>query len=310
MNPDARDAWQPAQALDIVAGTPPGGGLDRTARALATAIGSAALVDVPVRVVNVPGDGARKAWSYMNSHAGDAHVASISHPNLTTDYLTGVTRFDHSAYTPIAILSNEYIAFVARSGSRFATEADLLAALAADAGSITVALSTALGNPNHMALARVVQHARGDVRAPAVRVFDSALHAVADVVERRSDIAAVTAASALQALAAGSVRALAVSAPARLGGPFAGTPTWHERGVDCVIGAWRGVTGAAGLTAAQVEFWQDVCAAAVATPAWARSLERYCWTPMYLDRDALHDYLEAECRDMHAILTELGMAAV
>ena len=44
---------------DIIAGTPPGGGLDRTARALVSAIASRHLVDTPVAVVNVPGDGAR-----------------------------------------------------------------------------------------------------------------------------------------------------------------------------------------------------------------------------------------------------------
>lgn len=31
-------AWRPGRGLEIVAGTPPGGGLDRTARALARTI--------------------------------------------------------------------------------------------------------------------------------------------------------------------------------------------------------------------------------------------------------------------------------
>jgi tripartite-type tricarboxylate transporter receptor subunit TctC len=44
-----------------VAGTAPGGGLDRVARALAH--DAARVLDVPVEVVNVPGDGARRAWT-------------------------------------------------------------------------------------------------------------------------------------------------------------------------------------------------------------------------------------------------------
>src|SRR5688572_21647218 len=98
--------------IEIIAGTPPGGGLDRTARALAKALDEAKAFDTPVTVRNVPGDGARKAWAYMDEHRGDADVVSISHPNLTTDRLLGLAAFDHGDYTPIAILYTEYIAFV------------------------------------------------------------------------------------------------------------------------------------------------------------------------------------------------------
>ena len=50
------EVWKPERAVQIVAGTPPGGGLDRVARALAKAIAEAHLVEVLVEVVNVPGD--------------------------------------------------------------------------------------------------------------------------------------------------------------------------------------------------------------------------------------------------------------
>ena len=74
--------WMPERAIEIVAGTPPGGGLDRSARALLHSIESNGLVDVPVRVVNVGGDGGRKAWVHMDTRSGDGHVISISSPNM------------------------------------------------------------------------------------------------------------------------------------------------------------------------------------------------------------------------------------
>jgi len=63
--------WKPTRELEIVAGTPPGGGLDRSARALARAIEANKLIDVPVKVVNVGGDGGRKAWIHMDGLAGE-----------------------------------------------------------------------------------------------------------------------------------------------------------------------------------------------------------------------------------------------
>lgn len=301
-------AWRPQRAVEIVAGTPPGGGLDRSARALAKAIESRRLLDVPVRVNNVAGDGGRRAWAWLDQRLGDPHVLCISSSNLATDHLLGATAFDHeSAFTPLAILYTEYIAFLVRSDSPLKTSADLLARLAAGAGSITVALSTSLGNPNHIALAKVVQHAGGDVKAPKVRVFDSALDAVADVVAGKADVCAVTAASAVKELAARTMRTLAVSAPQRLAGLYAQTPSWIEQSVDCVIGAWRGVSGARGLAREQVAFWEGVLAAAVATKEWRAELERHYWTPMHVDGSKLREHLMRERADMQVMLRELGL---
>jgi putative tricarboxylic transport membrane protein len=293
--------------IEIVAGTPPGGGLDRSARALAKALDEAEVFDIPIAVRNVPGDGARKAWTYMDAHRGDADVVAISHTNLTTDRLLGLAAFDHDDYTPIAMLHTEYIAFMVRADSTFGNANDLLERMRVDSASLSVALSTALGNPNHIALARVVRHAGGDPRTPLVRVFDSALDAVGDVVSGKAEIAAVTVASTAAALAAGQVRILAVSAPARLPGAFAGAPTWSEHGVSCVVGAWRGVAGASGIGESRVALWERALKAAVATNAWASEVARNGWTACYMEGAEFHRYLDEERREMAAALEELGL---
>ncbi len=292
--------WQPERGIDILAGTPPGGGLDRTARTLAAAL------NVANKVINIPGDGARRVWAGVDARAGDPHLLCISSPNLTTDYLTGIAAFNHDSYTPLAILYNEYIAFVTRSDSSCRGGGDLLKRLRDDADKVTVALSTAAGNPNHIALAQVTLHAGGDVRAPVIRVFDSALDAVADVVAGNADIAAVTAASAVKELETGTLRALAVSSPARLSGWYAQTPTWLEFGAPCTMGAWRGVHGARGLLAEHVAYWEKALTQATQAPSWGGELARHCWTPMLLTGAALRTHLAQEQNDMRAMLARLG----
>jgi putative tricarboxylic transport membrane protein len=308
MSSSASATWRLQREVEIVAGTPPGGGLDRSARALVKAIESKRLLDVPVTVKNVAGDGGRKAWAWLDRHPGDPHVLCISSSNLATDHLLGTTAFDHeAAFTPLAILYTEYIAFLARSDSSLKSSADLITRFATRAASVTVALSTSLGNPNHIALAKVVRHAGGDVKAPKIRVFDSALDAVADVVAGNADICAVTAASAVTEITAGTMRALAVSAPQRLAGLYAQTPTWLEQSMDGEIGAWRGVSGARGLTPAQVAYWEGMLAAAVRTEAWMAELARLYWTPMYLDGTSLRQHLKRERGEMEVALGELGL---
>jgi len=300
-------SWRPQRPIEIVAGTPPGGGLDRSARALAKAIEANMLVDVPVAVVNVGGDGGRKAWMHMERHARDGHVIGISSPNMAADYLTGVTKSDPDRFPPLAILYSEFIAFVVHADSGLRSGADLIQRFARDAASVTVALSTSLGNSNHVAVAKVIRHAAGDTRAPKVRVFDTALDAVADVAAGHADVGAITAASAVPELAAGKLRTIGISSPARLPRPYAAAPTWVEQGVDCVIGSWRGASGPPGLHGAQIAFWQATLAAATRTAQWQADLDRHFWTAMYLDGVELRGYLARERMEMKAMLGELGL---
>ena len=69
--------WQPEREIEIVAGTPPGGGLDRSARALLKALTANGLIEVPIKVVNVGGEGGRKAWRHVEQYARDGHVIGI-----------------------------------------------------------------------------------------------------------------------------------------------------------------------------------------------------------------------------------------
>lgn len=300
--------WTPERTVQLVAGTPPGGGLDGVARALEKAIIATGRLAVPIEVLNVPGDGARRAWThFIDQHAGDAHILGISSPNLTTDYLVGVAAFEHRRYTPIAILVNEYIAFAGRADARLKTGSDLLRALGHEADKVTVALSTALGNPNHVALAKLTRQAGGAVDAPTIHVFDTALDAVADVVSGKADVCAVTAASVLAELKAGRVHVLGISAPRRLAGVFADTPTWSEQGSDCVIGAWRGVSGPSGLAPDQVAYWADVLRAATAQPVWQEELAKLSWSPMLIAGAELEATLARERAEFIAVLRDLGL---
>jgi putative tricarboxylic transport membrane protein len=265
------------------------------------------LVDVPVKVVNVGGEGGRKAWRHIEQHAGDGHVIGISSPNMLADYLTGVTTSDPARFPPLAILYSEYIAFVVRADSAIDSGADLVGRLAQNAAAVTIALSTSLGNSNHVAVAKVIRHAGADTRTPPIRVFDTALDAIADVVAGHADVGAITAASAVPELEAGRLRTVGISAPARLPGPYAVAPTWREQGVDCVVGSWRGASGPPGVTPAQIAFWQSVLAAATQTAQWRSDLARHFWTEMYLDGTGLRDTLARERIDMRVVLGELGL---
>ena len=299
--------WKPEREIEIIAGTPPGGGTDRSARALLRAIEASRLVDVPAKVVNIAGEGGRKAWRHIAGRVGDPNVIGINAPSHATDVLMGALKREDIRNTPLAILYNEYLAFIARPGSAFDSGVKFLDRLSADAANVTIALSTSLGNPNHIAVAKVMRHAGASVTAPKIRVFDSARDVVADIIAGNADVGVITAASTVPELQSEEVCAIAVSAAERLPGVFASAPTWKEQGIDCVIGAWRGAGAAAGLTEDQIDYWRSVLSKAVTTKEWKEEAERFFWTDMYTDGEKLSAYLKQEYSEMEEILGALGL---
>jgi putative tricarboxylic transport membrane protein len=106
---------------------------------------------------------------------------------------------------------------------------------------------------------------------------------------------------------ADKIRALAILAPKRIGGPYANTPTWTELGCKAVMDTWRGVIGPKGMTPAQITWWDGVLAKVVASPAWKEALEQNTWEANYLNSVQTRKQFADEYAEYHAILGDLGM---
>ena len=298
--------WKPDRPIRLIAGTPIGGGLDRTARALAHAIVKDQSLPVSIEVVNLPGDGARKAWKYLDQYPDDGHVIAISSSNLLTDSLTGLASHHEWTYSPLAILATEYLTFIVSANSKIKTAQDFMTRLGAHVEPINIALSTARWNPNHIALAKLIEHAGGDFTAPIIRVFDTALDVVSDVIEGYAEVGIITAASAVRALSNGQIKSIAVSSPQRLAGVYAAIPTWVELSIDCQIGAWRGVSGTPNLSLEKQMYWQQILKKTVTTEAWISSLSETLSVDTFKYATELRSHLEDERKVTQVILKELG----
>jgi len=300
-------AWRPQTEVEVIVGTPPGGGQDRPARALMRVLQAGGLIDVPMRLTNTPGKGGGNAWDSLRRRPCDPHTLSISSAPLITNKILGVSNFDYVELTPIATLYTEYLGFVVRADSPLHSAGDVLDRLHANAGGLTIALATAVGTTNHIAMGQITQHVGGDPKALKLRVFESALYAAADVLEGQAELGAISAVSAAKALKTGELRALAVSAPSRLGGVYADAPTWVEQSVPCVIGQWRGIIGAQGIIREQIAYWEQALAAATASSAWAAELEQNYWTGTYKASEDTCAFLDSERAFLSGMLHELGL---
>lgn len=298
---------RPTREVEIVAGTPPGGGQDRPARALIEVLEKRNLVGQPVKLTNIPGRGGGNAWDYLRTKTGDPHVLAINSPTIISNKLLGVSDLDYAALTPLANLYTEYPIFIVRADSPITDVAELVRRLKADAGGVRIALATAIGNTNHIALARLTRHAGGDVKALKIDVFDSARYAIAHVVDNKAELGVITAVSALPELTAGTLRTVTLSGPQRLSGLFKDVPTLRESGIDCKIGMWRGLIAPAGLQPDAIAFWERTLAVATATAEWQAELEKKYWANTYMAGAQERAFLDDERAQMTSALDELGL---
>jgi putative tricarboxylic transport membrane protein len=298
--------WRPAQEIELVAGTPPGGGQDRPARALIEVLERHKLVDQPIRLTNIGGRGGGNAWDYLAEQRGNPHVLAINSPTIISNRLLGVSAIDYSQLTPLANLYTEYPIFIVRADSPI-KNVDVLKQRLKDAGGMRIALATAIGNPNHIALARLTRHAGGDVKALTIDVFDSARYAIAHLIDGKAELGVITAVSAVPELTAGALRTVTLSAPQPLDGVFTGVPTLIESGVDCQVGMWRGLIAAPGIKAAEIAFWDRTLSAATATAAWRAELAKKHWANTFLSGSAERAFLDEETAVTTSALGDLGL---
>lgn len=300
--------WRPEKNIEIVAAAGPGGGYDRMARAIQRIWQARKLVDATITVVNKPGGGGAIGWTYLNQHAGDGHYLSTVSPPLLTNYITGGSPLSFNDVTPLAVLGTEYVVLTVRADSPIKSGGDLVARLKKDPASVAVGLSPGLGTHSHIGLALAMKAVGVDARKVRTVVFAAGSEAATALLGGHVELVSSTAGNVLPHIRAGKLRAIAVTAPQRVGGGLAEVPTWKEQGVAAVFSNWRGLIGPRGLSAAQIAYWDDVFAKLSQTGEWKKDLENNSLEAVYLNSRETRKFLGAEHAQLKALLSELGMA--
>ena len=300
--------WKPSRPIEIISGVAAGGSLDLAARAVQRILQEKRNIGQPITVINRPGSGSALAWNYLNTHPGNGHYLSMTTNALVINPILGASAISHTDVTPIVHLSREDIVFTIRSETGLKSGRDLVARLKKDPGGVTFGIATSLGNPAHIAIAQVARAAGIDVRSLKVVVFNASTQAMATVLGGNLDVLVSSPGNPMPHVQSGRMRALAVSANARLPGAYASTPTWKELGINSVSRFWRGVIGPKGLSPEQVAYWEGEFTWLVGTDEWKKYLADNLLIPEFMNaRDATR-FLQTEVAEYRTLLTELGLA--
>lgn len=305
--PAMAQGWKPDKPVEIVIPTTPGGGIDRTARTLQKILQDDGLIGIPVTAVNKPGGGGAVSVAYLNQHAGDGHYIAINSPNLIANDINGRSPVKYTDVTPLANLFSEYTVVAVRADSPLKAGQDFIDKLRKDPASLAVSTPTTLGSVNHLSFALVAKAAGVNIRKLKAVILGSGGDAVTALLGGHIDAHTGTPSSVVRMVQADKIRVIGILAPRRIGGPYAGTPTWTEQGYPAVMDTWRGVIGPRGMTQEQIAFWDAVLSKVVATELWKRTLEQNVWEANYLNSAQTRKLFDSANAEYRTILSELGM---
>lgn len=305
--PAQAQGWTPQRNVEIVVPNVPGGTNDKLARAIERTLTSGQQVP-SVSVVNRAGAGGQLTYAYVNQQAGNPHVLAIGTPSLLTAQITGVSKLSYTEFTSVASIFNDYIVLAVNENSPVKMGKDLVARLRSEPAAMTLGFSSQLGNHHHIAAGLLMKAIRADVRELKPVIFKGSAEALTALLGAHIQLVSTGAGNAAPHAAAGKLRIVGVSSGQRLPGPMASVPTWKEQGVDLVYGSWRIVIAPAGITPAQVAYWEGALRKASDTPDWKVELERNFWTDYFLTGAALKKSLDREYSDTRAVLVDLGLA--
>ena len=282
----------------------PGGGWDSTGRALGKAMLDAKAVDT-VQYDNKGGAaGVIGLAQFVNSSKGDGNAMMVMGAVMLGGIITAKPAVGLDKATPIARLTSEYNVFVVPADSPLKSMKDVVEQLKKDPGSVKWG-GGSKGSTEHISASMLAGKVGVDPKKVNYVAFRGGGEATAAILGGNVTVGGSGYSEFAEYIKAGKMRAIGVTSEKRL--PGINVPTMRESGFDVVLGNWRGVYGAPGITPEQRAALTDIVVKATKSKAWAESLEANGWTSSLLTGKAFDDFVDNDFAALRGTMHLAGM---
>ncbi len=282
----------------------PGGGWDTTGRALGKALQDAGLASSMTFENKGGAAGAIGLAQFVNSAKGDPNALMVMGAVMLGGIITAKPPVTITQATPIARLTSEYNVFVLPESSPFKTMKDVVEAMKKDPASVKWG-GGSRGSTEHIAAAMIAREVGVDASKINYVPFRGGGEATAAILGGNVTVGGSGYSEFQQYIVAGKMKPIGVTSEVRLKG--IAIPTLKEQGINVVIGNWRGVYAAPGITDAQRKALTDLVIAATKSKAWTEALEKNNWTPALMSGKPFEDFVDSEFASLRATMVKSGM---
>jgi putative tricarboxylic transport membrane protein len=292
-------------ALEVLVPSGPGGGWDQTARTIEFVMRTEGLID-EFRIDHAIGGGGAVGLSrFLSTQGGRGDSLIVSGLVMVGALAANDSPVSLSDATAIARLTGEYEVVAVHRDSPIQSMRELVAQLQADPGGVSWAGGSA-GGTDHILVGMIAKAVNVDFREVSYVAYAGGGLAQATLLGNQVTCGVNGYGEFAEQIAAGNLRALAISAPERQAG--IDVPTLREEGVEVELSNWRGVFAPPEIDAAQKEYLIDLMFRMRETPTWREELAKHDWNDIYLPGDQFAQYLAEETARITEILTEVGLA--
>ena len=301
-------ASYPSRPLEIVAPANPGGGWDTLARTINRTLEVEKLYPQPMSVLNKAGGGGAVGLAYMFQKKADDYEMVVYSPPLIINTINKTFTQNYKELTPLAKLITDYQIFIVKADSPYKTFKDLMAAIKKNPNAVKFAGGSSPGSMDHLAFCKVAKLGGINPKELSYVAFSGGGEALTTLLGGNVAFVSSGIGETLAQLQAGTVRALAVTSPKRLGGPLKDVPTLIELGVNTTYEVWRGAFGAPGMSKDALAWWAKTLKTMVGTKTWKDSLEKLQWVDAYASAEEFTKFLADEEKSYRELMTDLGFA--
>jgi len=241
---------------------------------------------------------------FVNASKGDANALMVMGAVMLGGIITGKPPVSLDKATPIARLTSEFNVFVLPAASPLKSMADVVEQMKRDPGSVKWG-GGSRGSTEHIAAAMIARATGVDPGKINYVAFRGGGEATAAILGGNVTIGGSGYSEFSEYIKAGKMRAIAVTSDKRL--PGIGISTLKEQGIDVVIGNWRGVYGAPGVTPEQRKALTEMVVKATKSKAWAELLEKNNWTPALMTGAAFDKFVDDDFASLRAVMVKSGM---
>ena len=297
-------AYAAAPNIKMMLPANPGGGWDTTGRALGKALTDSGAASTVTFDNKGGAAGAIGLAQFVNGSKGDPNAMMVMGAVMLGGIITGKPPVNLSQATPLARLTSEYNVFVLPANSPFKNMADVVAQLKKDPGSVKWG-GGSRGSTEHVAAAMLAREAGVDPSKINYVAFRGGGEATAAILGGNVTVGGSGMSEFSEYIKTGKMKGIAVTSEARLKGND--IPTMKEQGYNVVIGNWRGVYGAPGITPAQRKDLIDMIVKATKSATWQEALKKNDWTPALLTGAEFEKFVDDEFASLRATMVKSGM---
>lgn len=295
-------AW-PQRPIELIVPFAAGGGTDVLARALAEVARKHLPQDLIV--LNRAGASGAVGWTELANARPDGYKIGIITVELTMIPHMGLTKISSDAVLPVARLNADPATIAVRADSPYRSIEELIAAARKDEAAVRIG-NAGPGSLGHLAAAALQDKAGVKFNHAPYR---GANPAVLDLLGGHIEAVAVTPVEVATYVAAGKIRPLAIMAEQRIQAGWEAVPTLKERGIDLLIGGWRGLAVPRNTPDAVVQTLRKAMALTLKDPVLRETMAKQNMGEGYLDQPEFRAVIDRDNAVFKQLVDKLGIKA-